>query len=76
MNDDAMYDTDGWDYHSRVYKDHAGDARWLMKEALRRAVDIRDRRTNAGTELVDLLNLLSDALGYDTHSELWHGWDS
>jgi hypothetical protein len=47
-----------------------------MKEALRRAVDIRDRHTNAGTELVDVLNMLSDALGYETHSELWLGWDS
>jgi hypothetical protein len=76
MNNGAGYDTYGWDHHSRAYKDHAGDAQWLMKEALRRAVDIRDRGGGAGTELVDVLNMLSDAFGYDTYSELWLGWDS
>jgi hypothetical protein len=63
MNSDLGFDTHGWDFHSRAYKDHAGDARWLMKEALRRGVDIRDRRLGARTEVVDVLNMLSDALG-------------
>jgi hypothetical protein len=47
-----------------------------MKEALRRAVDIREQGTGRGTMLVDVLNMLSDGLGYDTYSELWLGWDS
>jgi hypothetical protein len=76
MNNDADDDTYGWGYHSRAYKDHAGDAQWLMREALLRGVDIRDHSRGAGTELVDVLNMLSDALGYDTYSELWLGWDS
>ena len=76
MTDDWGYDTYGWQYDSRSYKDHAGDAQWLMKEALRRAVDIREQGTGRGTMLVDVLNMLSDALGYDTYSELWLGWDS
>jgi hypothetical protein len=54
----------GWTFHSMAYRRHVGDAEWLMKEALRRAVDIRDGRTNAGTELVDVLNLLKDAMGF------------
>jgi hypothetical protein len=76
MNEGASYDTHGWQYHSRLYKEHAHDPEWLMKEALRRAVDIRDQGTDRGMELVDVLNMLSDALGYDTYSELWVGWDS
>jgi hypothetical protein len=72
MNDERH----GWGYHSMAYKQHVGDAEWLMKEALRRAVDIREQRTGRGTMLVDVLNMLSDALGHDTHSELWLGWDS
>jgi hypothetical protein len=76
MNERAGYETHGWQYHNRLYKEHAGDPEWLVKEALRRAVDIRDQGTGRGTMLVDVLNMLSDALGYETYSELWVGWDS
>jgi hypothetical protein len=75
MNNDAGYDTYGWDYHSMAYRQHVGDAEWLMKEAPRRAVDIREQGTGRGTMLVDVLNMLSDALGHDTYSELWRGWN-
>ena len=64
MNDDWGHDTYGWNTTVAVYKDHAGDAQWLMKEALRRAVDIRgSRHQRRDTNSVDVLNMLSDALG-------------
>jgi hypothetical protein len=66
MNDEMH----GWVYNSMAYKQHVGDVEWLMKEALRRAVDIRDQGSGRGTMLVDVLNMLSDALGHDTYSEL------
>lgn len=77
MEEQPGYETHGWTEHSRLYAERGNDPEWLMKEALRRAVDVRDTdRSGKGTMLVAVLNLLSDALGYDTHSELWVGWDS
>ena len=66
----------GWNEHNRFYKERADDPEWLLREALRRAVDIRDEGIGKGTMLVSVLNLLSDALGYETYRELWLGWDS
>jgi hypothetical protein len=34
----------GWQYGNRLYKERSDDPAWLMREALRRAVDIRDKR--------------------------------
>ena len=54
----------GWRWEQRSYRDHAGDVEWLAREALRRAVDIRDQGvTPRAVMLVDVLNLLKDALG-------------
>ena len=59
----------GWYWANQNYKHHAGDGDWLIREALRRAVDIRDRWAD-GEELsarplmmVDVLNMLKDAIG-------------
>jgi hypothetical protein len=58
-----------WTWANRNYRNHPGDVDWLMREALRRAVDIRDRGSEplAGRPvmLVDVLNALKDALGFD-----------
>ena len=71
----------GWHYGNRLYKERNDDAAWLMREALRRAVDIRDRPPSMGlgarpVMLVDVLNALSTALAYDTNGPLWPGWDT
>src|SRR5947209_3799833 len=63
-------DDDGWDLRVRRREDDPSGA-LIYQEAVP-----RDRRTGGGTELVNVLNMLSDALGLDTYSELWHGWDS
>jgi hypothetical protein len=59
----------GWSYGNRSYKNHAGDAEWLMREALRRAIDIRDRGDEpVGARpvmLVDVLNALEGTLGFE-----------
>lgn len=66
----------GWDYGKRDFVDHLDDPQWLMREALRRAVDIRDKHDGerlAGRQvmLVDVLNALSESLGFDTDGDLW-----
>ena len=71
----------GWRYGNRLYKERSDDAAWLMREGLRRTVDIRDTPTSMGlgarpVMLVDVLNALSTALGYDTYGPLWSGWDA
>jgi len=54
----------GWRWANLNYRAHHGDVEWLMREALRRAVDIRDQGvTNRAVMLVDVLNLLKDAIG-------------
>jgi hypothetical protein len=61
-----------WNWANRNYRNHSGDTEWLMREALRRAVDIRDvaaSREPLSTRpvmLVDVLNALKDAMGFDT----------
>jgi hypothetical protein len=69
----------GWTYGNRLYKERGENPEWLMREALRRAVEIRDKRADMSlgsrpVMLVDVLNALSYALGYDTYSGLWSGW--
>jgi hypothetical protein len=54
----------GWRWANLNYRDHEGDVAWLMREALRRAIDIRDLGvTTRAVMLVDVLNLLKDAIG-------------
>jgi hypothetical protein len=58
-----------WDHNNRSYSKHWGDAEWLMREALRRAVDLRDAVANGESVsgrpvmLVAVLNCLKDAIG-------------
>ena len=60
-----------WNHHNGNYKNHLGDAEWLMRDALRRAVDIRDAAANGESVsgrpvmLVSVLNSLKDAIGMD-----------
>jgi hypothetical protein len=57
----------GWNWGSRAYKNHAGDSEWLMREALRRAIDIRDQGvTTRAAMLVDVLHSLQSALGIES----------
>jgi hypothetical protein len=76
----AVY-MNGWQYGNQLYKERSDDPAWLMREALRRAVDIRDKRAGMSLGarpvlLVDVLNALSTALGYDTNGSLWSDWDT
>jgi hypothetical protein len=80
MEEHPTDERNGWQYASRLYEQRSGDPEWLMKEALRRAVDIRDLgegtdRGGRSVVLVAVLNALSNALGYDTYSGLWSDWD-
>ena len=60
-----------WDWNNSNYRNHAGDAAWLLRDALRRAVDIRDAVASGelpsgrAVMLVDVLNSLKDAIGID-----------
>jgi hypothetical protein len=70
----------GWQYGNRLYRERNDDAAWLMREALRRAVDIRDKRAGMSlgarpVMLVDVLNALCTALGHDVNAPLWSDWD-
>ena len=67
----------GWRWEDATWKTRAGnDQRALILEALRRAVDIRDRNAEGVTlrlrpvMLVDVLNALAASAGADT-SALW-----
>ncbi len=80
LADQATY-MNGWTYGNRLYKERGDDPEWLMREALRRAVDLRDKLPGMSlgsrrVMLVDVLNALSDALGYDTYASLWSDWDA
>ena len=56
-----------WTWGSRAYKSHEGEPEWLMREALRRAIDIRDQGvTPRAVMLVDVLHLLQSALGIES----------
>jgi hypothetical protein len=61
----------GWNWAYRSYKNHAGDAEWLMREALRRAIDIRDISADGESlsarplMLVDVLHALRSALDFE-----------
>lgn len=70
-----------WNYGDPRWREHAGDPQWLMREALRRAVDLRDRGIDSPVGprpvmLVDVLNALSHALGYETSGNIWSDFDS
>jgi hypothetical protein len=57
----------GWNWGSRAYENHAGDREWLMREALRRAIDIRDQGvTTRAVMLVNVLQSLQSALGIES----------
>jgi hypothetical protein len=57
----------GWHWGSRAYKNHGGDAEWLLREAQRRAVQIRDLGVAPGAVMLcDVLNSLQSALGYES----------
>jgi hypothetical protein len=78
--DEQASDLNGWTYGNQLYKERRDDPEWLMREALRRAVDLRDKLpgANLGSRkvmLVDVLNSLSDALGYETYASLWSDWE-
>ena len=66
-----------WNYGNREWRERTGDPEWLMREALRRAVELRDKtegeRLGARpVMLVDVLNALNVALGYKTYGDdLW-----
>jgi hypothetical protein len=68
----------GWTWSDPQWRDSVGtDAEAAAREALRRAVDLRDTLAEAGSNnttravfLVDVLNHLADLQGFDT-SELW-----
>jgi hypothetical protein len=56
----------GWAWHRQSYQDHAGDAEWLLRDAQRRAIHIRDQGiTPEAVMLVAVLNLLQEALGVE-----------
>ena len=66
-----------WDWANRNYKKHPNDAEWLLREALRRAIDIRDVSgsgepvSGRPAKLVDVLNALKDAMGLDPDANGW-----
>jgi len=61
-----------WEWHDQGWLDRTrSDPRELIKEALRRAVDIRDLGvTNRAVMLVDVLNAACKTMGIDTEN-LW-----
>jgi hypothetical protein len=69
---------DGWTWNDQRWQDKIGaDAEATVREALRRAVDLRDTLAEAGRSdtaralyLVDVLNHLAELQGFDT-SALW-----
>jgi hypothetical protein len=67
---------DGWTWSDPRWRQRVGDdAAATVREALRRAIDLRDlrdgeTRTGRPVFLVDVLNHLSDLLEVDT-SSLW-----
>jgi hypothetical protein len=67
----TMASVTDWSHHNSNYKKHLGDAEWLMRDALRRAVDMRDTAAKGeslsgrGVMLVAVLNALKDAIGMD-----------
>jgi hypothetical protein len=64
MAEERGVSTPGWDWGSLSSRERQGDTEWLMREALRRAVDIRDQGvTPRAVMLVDVLNLLKSAIG-------------
>jgi hypothetical protein len=64
MGEERGVSTPGWNRGSVSSRERRGDAEWLMREARRRAVDIRDQGvTPRAVMLVDVLNLLKDAIG-------------
>jgi len=42
MEEHPADERSGWQYASRLYEQRDGDPEWLIKEALRRAVDLRN----------------------------------
>lgn len=66
-----------WDWGNRNYKNHRGEAEWLLREAMRRAIDIRDvagsgeQVSGRPAKLVDVLNALKDAMGFDPDANGW-----
>ena len=65
-----------WSWASLAYRDHAGDAEWLLSEAQRKAIYIRNQGvTPAAVMVVDVLNMLQDALGFESvdTTEVWSG---
>ena len=76
----APHAANDWHYGSRLFEEREDDPRWLIREAMRRAVDIRDKVDDEplgarGVMLVEVLNALSDSLGYDTYGDIWSDWD-
>jgi hypothetical protein len=69
---------DGWTWSEPRWRSRVeADAEATVREALRRAVDLRDTLAEAGSSdtaralcLVDVLNHLSELHGFDT-SALW-----
>jgi hypothetical protein len=64
-----------WSWGDRNFHNHSGDTEWLLREALRRAVDIRDvdaTQTPLAARpviLVDVLNALKRAMGFDAGTD-------
>jgi hypothetical protein len=66
----------GWSWGSLDYRNHAGDAEWLLREAQRKAMYIRDEGVSpAAVMVVDVLNMLEDALGFEPVDDVtfWSG---
>jgi hypothetical protein len=65
-----------WNFADRSWRERSGDPRAMLKEALRRAVAIRDRNAEGKplggrpVMLVDVLNSAFDALGFEV-GNLW-----
>jgi hypothetical protein len=73
---DRVEEPRGWTWGSLDYRKHAGDAEWLLREAQRKAIYIRDQGvTAAAAMVVDVLNMLQEALGFESVDSVtfWSG---
>jgi len=76
VEEDQVEEPSSWSWGSVAYRDHAGDAQWLLSEAKRKAIYIRDQGvTPAAVMVVDVLNMLQDALGFEhvDTTAVWSG---